>query len=132
MAPLALVGRVDLQVWATAGPKSTKSVQRVVRACRPRGMGGMGAPGGGGPKHMATVEEIQEWIEDIANDALEYRGLGFDVVEVTVIGDVGKNNTRIDQYGGSLENRCRATSDMLQKIRELVRTAFPDFYAGAS
>jgi NADPH-dependent 2,4-dienoyl-CoA reductase/sulfur reductase-like enzyme len=83
-------------------------------------MGGMGGfPGASGDKHMASVAELQDWIEDIANDALEYRGLGFDVVEVTAIGDLGANNTRTDQYGGSLENRCRATTEMLQKIREL-------------
>lgn len=101
------------------GPKKHKIGTEGRPGMSSRGMGGMGAPGGGGPKRMATVEEIQTWIEDIANDALEYRGLGFDVVEVTVAGDVGKNNTRTDQYGGSLENRCRATTEMLQKIREL-------------
>ena len=76
-------------------------------------------PGGGGEKHMASASELQDWIEDIANDALEYRGLGFDVVEITPIGDVGANNTRTDQYGGSLENRCRATTELLQRIRAL-------------
>jgi NADPH-dependent 2,4-dienoyl-CoA reductase/sulfur reductase-like enzyme len=85
-----------------------------------RGSGGMGGPfGGGGNKRLATAAEIQDWIEDIANDALEYRGLGFDVVEVTPIGDLGAANTRTDQYGGSLENRCRATTELLAKIREL-------------
>ena len=86
-----------------------------------RGMGGMGAFGrGGGEKRVATVEEIQDWIDEFANDALEYRGLGFDVVEVTPIGDVSAAaNTRDDRYGGSLENRCRATTEMLAKIRAL-------------
>ena len=85
-----------------------------------RGMGGMGGGfGGGGQSRMATADEIRSWIEDIATDALEYRGLGFDVVEVTAIGDTGANNTRTDEFGGSFENRCRATTEMLAKIREL-------------
>ena len=102
-----------------SGPKKHKIGTEGRPGMSSRGMGGMGAPGGGGDKRMAAAEEIQAWIEDIANDALEYRGLGFDVVEVTAIGDVGAGNTRTDQYGGSLENRCRATTEMLQKIREL-------------
>ena len=103
------------------GPKKHKIGTEGRPGMSSRGMGGMGFGGGpGGEKHMASVEEIQAWIEDIANDALEYRGLGFDVVEVTAIGDLSaKVNTRNDQYGGSLENRCRATTEMLQKIREL-------------
>lgn len=84
-----------------------------------RGMGGMGPMRGGPNDRVATTEEVQAWIEDMANDALEYRGLGFDVVEVSAIGDLGKDNTRTDQYGGSLENRCRATTELLQQIREL-------------
>ena len=103
------------------GPKNHKIGTEGRPGMSSRGMGGMGFGGGpGGEKHMASAEEIQAWIEDIANDALEYRGLGFDVVEVTPIGDLSaKVNTRTDQYGGSLENRCRATTEMLQKIREL-------------
>ena len=103
------------------GPKKHKIGTEGRPGMSSRGMGGMGGFGrGGGEKRVATVEEIQNWIEEIANDALEYRGLGFDVVEVTAIGDVSaKANTRTDQYGGSLENRCRATTEMLAKIREL-------------
>lgn len=101
------------------GPKKHKIGTEGRPGMSSRGMGGMGAFGGSGEKRLATAAEIQTWIEDIANDALEYRGLGFDVVEVTAIGDLGANNTRTDQYGGSLENRCRATTEMLQKIREL-------------
>lgn len=103
------------------GPKKHKIGTEGRPGMSSRGMGGMGFGGGpGGEKHIASVEEIAAWIEDIANDALEYRGLGFDVVEVTPIGDVSAQaNTRTDQYGGSLENRCRATTEMLAKIREL-------------
>ncbi len=101
------------------GPKKHKIGTEGRPGMSSRGMGGMGAPMGGGEQRMATAEEIQAYIEDVANDALEYRGLGFDVVEVTAVGDVGKNNTRTDQYGGSLENRCRATTELLAKIREL-------------
>lgn len=102
------------------GPKNHRIGTEGRPGMSSRGMGGMGGgPGGGGEKHMASASELQDWIEDIANDALEYRGLGFDVVEITPIGDVGANNTRTDQYGGSLENRCRATTELLQRIRAL-------------
>ena len=102
------------------GPKNHRIGTEGRPGMSSRGMGGMGgAPGGGGEKHMASASELQDWIEDIANDALEYRGLGFDVVEITPIGDVGANNTRTDQYGGSLENRCRATTELLQRIHAL-------------
>lgn len=103
------------------GPKNHRIGTEGRPGMSSRGMGGMGAFGmGGGDQRIATAEEIQDWIEDIANDALEYRGLGFDVVEVTAIGDVGAaQNTRTDQYGGSLESRCRATTEMLQRIRAL-------------
>ncbi len=104
-----------------SGPKKHKIGTKGRPGMSSRGMGGMGMFGDpNAPKRLATAEEIGTWIEDIANDALEYRGLGFDVVEVTAIGDVSaKANTRTDQYGGSLENRCRATTEMLRKIREL-------------
>lgn len=101
-----------------SGPKKHRIGTEGRPGMSSRGMGGMGRPGSG-PRRMAAAEEIQDWIEDIANDALEYRGLGFDVVEITAIGDLGAGNTRTDQYGGSLENRCRATTELLQKIREL-------------
>ena len=104
----------------SGGPKKHKIGTEGRPGMSSRGMGGMGGFGmGGGDQRLATVQEIQDWIEEIANDALEYRGLGFDVVEVSPIGDLGMNNTRTDQYGGSLANRCRATLEMLQKIREL-------------
>ena len=101
------------------GPKNHRIGTKGRPGMSSRGMGGMGAPGGSGEKRVATAAEIQDWIEDIANDALEYRGLGFDVVEITPIGDVGAANTRTDQYGGSLENRCRATTELLARIRAL-------------
>ena len=104
------------------GPKNHKIGTPGRPGMSSRGMGGMGGgPGGpGGAKHMASAQEIRDYIEEVANDALEYRGLGFDCVEVTPLGDVGaKANTRTDEFGGSLENRCRATTEMLAKIREL-------------
>lgn len=104
------------------GPKNHKIGTPGRPGMSSRGMGGMGpgGPGGRGEKRLATTQEIRDYIEEVANDALEYRGLGFDCVEVTPLGDVGaKANTRTDEFGGSLENRCRATTEMLAKIREL-------------
>ena len=103
------------------GPKNHKIGTPGRPGMSSRGMGGMGAPfDPNAKKTMATAEDIAAYIEEVANDALEYRGLGFDCFEVTPFGDVGAAaNTRTDEYGGSLENRCRATTEMLAKIREL-------------
>lgn len=97
----------------------------VKRGMGSRGSGGMGGPGGpGGPKTMMTAQQIKDFIEDAVLDVIELKALSMDVVSVGQIGDSSKANNRTDEYGGSLENRCRATSEFLAAIKE---KCGPDF-----
>ena len=78
-----------------------------------------------------TVEDIEELIEIYANDAKICQELGFDGVEIH--GAHGylidqffweAINTRTDQFGGSLENRARFASKIIQETQQRTSTEF--------
>ncbi len=79
------------------------------------------------PPREITVEEIQQTIRDHADAARRSMEAGYDGVEITAfMGYLIANflspytNTRTDQYGGSVENRCRFLIELLQAIREVI------------
>ncbi|HOJ92726.1 MAG TPA: FAD-dependent oxidoreductase [Dictyoglomaceae bacterium] len=78
------------------------------------------------PKPM-SIEEIHTLIESFANSAMNLIYAGFDGVEIKVAHDgiLGQflspiKNVRRDEYGGSLENRCRIIIEILQAIRNKI------------
>ena len=78
------------------------------------------------PKPM-SLEEIHTLVESFANSAMNLIYAGFDGVEIKVAHDgiLGQflsplKNVRKDEYGGSLENRCRIVVEILQSIRNKI------------
>lgn len=79
----------------------------------------------------ATLEDIENSIEEVSEIALSFQKAGFDMI--SFMGGHGtsmaqwvnpKYNHRTDEYGGSLENRARLPIRMFQRIRE---KCGPDF-----
>ncbi len=84
------------------------------------------------PCHELSVEEIHSIEEGFASGAEHAFAAGADGVEIhcghyylmnQFISPV--RNERSDEYGGSLENRCRIIVETVQKIRERVPASFP-------
>ena len=84
------------------------------------------------PCHELTVDEIHQIEEGFANGAEHAWKAGCDGVEIhcghfylmsQFISPI--RNERTDEYGGSMENRCRIVVETVQKIRERVPANFP-------
>lgn len=79
-----------------------------------------------------TLEEVQEIISSYGDAAVRAKKAGFDAVEIHgahgYLIDQFLNpytNKRIDQYGGSLENRARFGCEVIRDIRSKVDSDFP-------
>lgn len=79
-----------------------------------------------------TVDEIRQIIGYFKDGALRAKKAGFDGIEL--IGSAGyliaeflskATNHREDQYGGSLENRCRFLREIILEVRKGVGKEFP-------
>lgn len=86
----------------------------------------------GEPAKAMTHEEMQLQIEETAAKAAEARLFGFDGIMLHFGHDSLNSlflspvwNTRIDEYGGSLENRCRFGLEALKKIRQAAGKDYP-------
>ncbi|EIW75439.1 FMN-linked oxidoreductase [Coniophora puteana RWD-64-598 SS2] len=90
--------------------------------------------GGGGMPRALTIPEIQEYIELFAEAAKNAMKAGFDGVEVhgangflidQFVQDV--SNIRDDEYGGSVENRCKFALEVVDAVVQAIgasRTSF--------
>lgn len=81
-----------------------------------------------GKTKLATTEEMDYIKKVIAQRAVDARNFGFDLVSMaTGMGKylLTKLNTRDDRYGGSLENRCRWTVELMQEVRQRVGKDYP-------
>jgi len=73
-----------------------------------------------------TKEGIQELIEMLSDHCVYMKNIGFDGVNIYSGYDASilanslspVHNQRTDEYGGSLENRCRTTVELFRKIKE--------------
>jgi 2,4-dienoyl-CoA reductase-like NADH-dependent reductase (Old Yellow Enzyme family) len=83
------------------------------------------------PPLYLDAEGIKNLIESHAQCALRAKKAGFDGAEV--FGGHGHDlslllsgvyNTRTDEYGGSLENRARASTELISRVRELCGPEF--------
>ncbi|KAF5767119.1 putative 12-oxophytodienoate reductase [Helianthus annuus] len=77
------------------------------------------------PPHRLTIDEISNVINDFRTAARNAMEAGFDGVEIHgangyLVDQFMKDqvNDRTDQYGGSLENRCRFPLEVVQAISE--------------
>jgi len=80
-----------------------------------------------------TVREIKAYVEKFANAALACKLAGIDGVEVHAVHEgylldqftIAATNTRTDEYGGSLENRLRFPTEIVQAIKASCGKDFP-------
>ncbi|MCP4576009.1 MAG: FAD-dependent oxidoreductase [Deltaproteobacteria bacterium] len=87
------------------------------------------------PISIPTAEELQIYVELIAQAAARVKAAGFDCVElhschgITLHGSFLSPfyNRRTDQYGGSTKNRARLTCETIQAIRKAVGPDYPVF-----
>ncbi|MCR1898793.1 FAD-dependent oxidoreductase [Irregularibacter muris] len=80
-----------------------------------------------------TKEEIHEYIEMFANASLACKLAGIDGVEIHAVHEgylldqftIANTNHRTDEYGGSLENRLRFPTEIVQAIKEKCGDDYP-------
>ena len=88
------------------------------------GPGGPGGPGGG-PVPEITKDQIREFINNFAEECVAIKTIGFDGVNIYMSYNasiLAKSlspvfNQRVDEYGGSLENRARLTMELFREIK---------------
>ena len=82
--------------------------------------------------HTLAVDEIGEIVEAFGQGARRGKAAGFDAVMIH--GGHGylihqflspRTNKRKDEYGGSIENRCRFACELIRRIRKEVGPDFP-------
>lgn len=109
-------------------PKFNQGYEPVSSTALPTGLAKRGFKG----CHEMTVEEIHQVEDDFANGAEHAYLAGVDGVEIhcahwylmhQFLSPV--RNERTDQYGGSMENRCRIVVETVEKIRKKVPENFP-------
>ncbi|MGH1539574.1 MAG: NADH:flavin oxidoreductase [Arenicella sp.] len=78
-----------------------------------------------------NLSEIEQVIEGFCHSAKRAQAAGFDGVEVHAANGylldqflTDYTNEREDQYGGSLENRCRLSTDIISAIKDCVADNF--------
>ncbi|GLR72187.1 NADH:flavin oxidoreductase [Agaribacter marinus] len=81
-----------------------------------------------------NLSEIDDVITGFSDSAIRAKEAGFDGVEIHAANGylldqflTDYTNTREDQYGGSLKNRCRLTTEIVSSIKRL---AFNNFIVG--
>lgn len=79
-----------------------------------------------------TIEEIHRAQEDLVRRCIETKNFGFDMIMLHFAHDSLTSlflspvwNKRNDEYGGSLENRCRITVEAAKAVREAVGPNYP-------
>ena len=84
------------------------------------------------PPHALSLDEIQKVIQDFADAAVRAVDAGFDLIEVHAAHGYllhqfmsPLSNKRIDEYGGSFENRIRLTLEVFQAIKNAVPHDYP-------
>jgi 2,4-dienoyl-CoA reductase-like NADH-dependent reductase (Old Yellow Enzyme family) len=110
---LAATGYRNLPLWAPSAVRAP--------------MGAMVPMGGGAVAYAMGRSEIRGIIESFASAAARLRQATFDGVEVNAASGFllaeflsPKVNLRTDDYGGSLENRCRIVVEILRAVRQAV------------
>jgi 2,4-dienoyl-CoA reductase-like NADH-dependent reductase (Old Yellow Enzyme family)/thioredoxin reductase len=79
-----------------------------------------------------TIEEIRQIVKDFGTTARNVKAAGFDGVEIHAAHGYlihqflsPNSNKRIDEYGGSYENRARFLKEVMREVRDSVGSEFP-------
>lgn len=82
--------------------------------------------------HELTVSEIHQLVKDFGNTAANAKKAGFDGIEIhsahgyLIHEFLSPNcNHRIDEYGGSYDNRMRFLKEIMKEVREKVGADYP-------
>lgn len=82
--------------------------------------------------HELMVEEIKQLVKDFGRTALNAKKAGFDGIEIHAAHGylihefLSPNcNHRIDEYGGTYENRMRFLKEVMEEVRSQVGNEFP-------
>jgi 2,4-dienoyl-CoA reductase-like NADH-dependent reductase (Old Yellow Enzyme family) len=122
-------GKIVPQLWHVGSiRKEGQEPDKTVPAYSPSGLFKPGAKNG----IAMSQQDIDEVIASFAQAALDAKKVGFDGIELH--GAHGYlidqffwqgTNERTDQYGGSLENRCRFAVEIIEAVRQVVGEDFP-------
>ncbi|MBE0391715.1 alkene reductase [Flavobacterium sp. PL002] len=125
-------GKIYIQLWHVgrmshpdfhngALPLSSSAINPHSKAFTPEGFKDTVTP-----KAM-TIEDIKTTVNDFRNAAANAVKAGFDGVEIHSSNGYlfhqffnGTSNVRTDEYGGSIENRCRFFFEVLDAIKEVM------------
>lgn len=87
-----------------------------------------------GPTREITIEEIHQCQRDFVKCVKNAIRAGFDAVELHFANGYflssfisGRTNNRVDEYGGTLENRLRMPLELIRMIREEIGNDYPLF-----
>lgn len=82
--------------------------------------------------HELTINEIKQLVKDFGNTALNAKKAGFDGIEIHAAHGYliheffsPNCNHRIDEYGGTYENRMRFLKEIMEEVRSKVGLDFP-------
>ena len=106
------------------------------RAGTPGGPAASALPNVWDPREMQremTVEEIHQYVEWFATGAKAAKDAGVDGVEIHAVHEgylldqfaISSYNQRTDEYGGSLENRLRFATEIVQAVKDRCGKEFP-------
>lgn len=125
-------GKIYIQLWHVGGmshpdfhngalPLSASAINPNEKAYTPEGFKDTVTP-----KAM-TIEEIKTTVNDFKIGAANAVKAGFDGVEIHSSNGYlfhqffnGTSNVRTDEYGGSIENRCRFFFEVLDAVKEVI------------
>ena len=95
---------------------------------RPRRVFHKGLP----PRNIMSKDDIKLYTSQQVETARILKAAGFDAIEVLAgVGNIVSHflskagNTRTDEYGGSVENRCRFLVEIVQGIKKVCGNDFP-------
>jgi len=115
---------------AIAGPwiPASQAIQRV----EPVSPSGVPALGHTDHPQVLTIEQIQKIVELSGKSAWNVKQAGFDMIEIHAHGGYliaqfmsPYFNKRTDEYGGSLDNRCRFLLEIVAAMKQATGTDFP-------
>ena len=125
-------GKIYIQLWHVGGmshpdfhngalPLSASAINPNEKSYTPEGFKDTVTP-----KAM-TIEEIKDTVADFKNGAANAVRADFDGVEIHSSNGYlfhqffnGTSNVRTDEYGGSIENRCRFFFEVLDAVKEVI------------
>ena len=84
------------------------------------------------PRNVMSKDDIRLYIAQQVETARILKAAGFDAIEILAgVGNIVSHflskasNNRTDEYGGSVENRCRFLVEIIQAVKEVCGRHFP-------